>query len=105
MSRQLASEGGNDASLRLGRSSVIAFAVWDGSNEDRDGQKAVSVWLAMTFPAAEPTLLDAWPFLLLMVLVFGVIAVIMVVGGREPAAGVGWPGGRPPGEADPSGSA
>lgn len=42
--RQLRSKGQLDAQLKLGSTVPVAFAVWNGSQEDRDGQKAVSTW-------------------------------------------------------------
>jgi hypothetical protein len=102
MSRSLATEEPDDAVLRRDRRSVIAFAIWDGSQGDRDGQKSVSAWLSLSFGAREPGIFDIWPFLLLLVLVLGVIGAMMVVGARQPAAGVGWPGGRPPGSDAPT---
>ena len=50
--RDLASAGGHDAQL-AGRASIpVAFAVWDGSAGDRNGQKRVSTWVTLTLPAA-----------------------------------------------------
>ncbi|MBI4055365.1 MAG: c-type cytochrome [Elusimicrobia bacterium] len=42
--RGLRSEGGSDAQFERGGKFPIAFAVWDGSKGDRDGQKAVTPW-------------------------------------------------------------
>ncbi|MBI1864422.1 MAG: hypothetical protein HYR98_01575 [Nitrospirae bacterium] len=42
--RDLRSRGALDAPLEPGRAIPVAFAVWNGSAEDRDGQKAVSTW-------------------------------------------------------------
>lgn len=42
--RALRSDDRGDVSFSPGRVYPIAFAVWDGDREDRDGQKAVSTW-------------------------------------------------------------
>jgi DMSO reductase family type II enzyme heme b subunit len=44
MTRAIRSESDRDAEFTTGHFLPIAFAVWDGSQKDRDGQKAVSVW-------------------------------------------------------------
>lgn len=42
--RELRSKGPFDVQLKTGGVFPIAFAVWDGSKGDRDGQKAVTTW-------------------------------------------------------------
>lgn len=42
--RQLNVEDAKDIPLRVGQNTSVAFAVWDGSAGDRDGQKSVSIW-------------------------------------------------------------
>ncbi|MBI4614259.1 MAG: c-type cytochrome [Planctomycetes bacterium] len=42
--RGLESTGSLDAKLTTGSEIPVAFAIWDGSQEDRDGRKAVSTW-------------------------------------------------------------
>lgn len=42
--RELRSKGPFDVPLKTGGAFPIAFAVWDGSKGDRDGQKAVTTW-------------------------------------------------------------
>lgn len=44
MVRELRSTSDRDAQFAAGQSLPVAFAVWDGAEGDRDGQKAVSVW-------------------------------------------------------------
>ncbi|MBI3989644.1 MAG: c-type cytochrome [candidate division NC10 bacterium] len=44
MIRKLRTEDGKDAQFIPGQTTSIAFAVWDGAQGDRDGQKAVSTW-------------------------------------------------------------
>lgn len=48
MTRPLASgESENEARLEPGRLQAIAFAVWNGENEERNGQKAVAPWFQL----------------------------------------------------------
>jgi hypothetical protein len=42
--REMRSKGERDTQFIPGQSLPVAFAVWDGAQGDRDGQKAVSVW-------------------------------------------------------------
>jgi mono/diheme cytochrome c family protein len=42
--RALRTENPRDAQFAPGTTTTAAFAVWDGAQRDRDGQKAVSVW-------------------------------------------------------------
>ena len=45
MTRSLAVASADDGvSLEPGGRAAVAFAVWDGSHRDRDGQKSVTVW-------------------------------------------------------------
>ncbi len=44
MVRTLRTDSPLDVQFAPGENSAIAFAVWDGAQRDRDGQKAVSVW-------------------------------------------------------------
>ncbi len=92
MSRQLSDGDPNDAVLQPGApAAVVAFAVWDGSNGDRNGQKAVSSWLALTLPQPPVSLLDAWPFLAMLLIVLALSGLVMWVGARQPAIGLGGP--------------
>ncbi|MFQ5912432.1 MAG: ethylbenzene dehydrogenase-related protein [Nitrospinota bacterium] len=45
--RDLASKDPFDVKLKPGGSVPVAFAVWDGSQQDRDGQKAVTTWYTL----------------------------------------------------------
>ncbi|HKY70905.1 MAG TPA: ethylbenzene dehydrogenase-related protein [Nitrospira sp.] len=40
-------EPGNEARLDPGRIQVVSFAVWNGENKERNGQKAVSPWFQL----------------------------------------------------------
>jgi hypothetical protein len=95
MSRDLAVPDPNDALLRRGSGTVAAFAVWDGARGDRDGQKSVSVWLTLAFETPQPGPLEAWPFLVMIVLTLLLAGAVLYIGTRQPAVGLGWPGGRP----------
>jgi len=46
--RSLASKDENDVQLKTGQTIPVSFAVWDGSFEDRDGQKLVTNWYRLT---------------------------------------------------------
>ena len=46
--RPLDGKGDKDVKLRSGSTVDVAFAVWDGSARDRDGQKSVTVWQKLT---------------------------------------------------------
>jgi hypothetical protein len=98
MSRPLDDGDPNDAGLRPGSSAVsIAFAIWDGSRGDRNGQKSVSTWLALALPQAPVGLLDIWPFLFLLMLALFLSGLVLYYGSRQPDIGLGWPNGRPDG--------
>lgn len=45
--REFRSKGPFDVQLKAGGKFPIAFAVWDGSKGDRDGQKAVTTWYVL----------------------------------------------------------
>jgi DMSO reductase family type II enzyme heme b subunit len=49
MRRPLAStDPENEARLEPGRIQAIAFAVWNGENKERNGQKAVAPWFQLS---------------------------------------------------------
>lgn len=54
MSRSLVADPSDAALVPDGPATVVAFAVWDGSHGDRNGQKSVSAWLSLALlgPAA-----------------------------------------------------
>ena len=102
MSRARSDGDPNDANL-LGEhgSTVIAVAAWDGSRGDRDGQKSVSAWLALSVPPRSVGLVDTLPFLFLLALALVLSGLVMLYGSRQPAVGLGWPNGRPDGAEEP----
>ena len=40
----------NDTQFKAGASVPIAFAVWDGSNIERNGMKSLSTWFTLKLP-------------------------------------------------------
>ena len=44
---QDAEDNENEAILKAGRMQAIAFAIWNGENKERNGQKAVASWLQL----------------------------------------------------------
>ncbi len=44
---QVGSEAENEATLIPGRMQAVSFAVWNGENNERNGQKAVASWLQL----------------------------------------------------------
>mgnify|MGYP001194373083 FL=1 len=53
MVRALRTENSRDAQLQPGQETAVAFAVWDGAQRDRNGQKAVSVWQRLLIEAGK----------------------------------------------------
>jgi hypothetical protein len=47
LSRDLASDEEYDASFESGEVYPMAFAVWDGENEERNGRKSTSQWISL----------------------------------------------------------
>ena len=46
--RELKAVDRNDIGFSTGSSVSVAFAIWDGSKRDRNGQKMVSIWNEVT---------------------------------------------------------
>lgn len=53
LTRTLATQESNDVALNSGGTTPVAFAVWDGSLEDRNGQKMVTNWYKLTITSKE----------------------------------------------------
>ncbi|MGE3938163.1 MAG: ethylbenzene dehydrogenase-related protein [Nitrospirales bacterium] len=56
MKRPLTQEGDdldNEARLVVGRMQAVAFAVWNGENKERNGQKAVASWMQLQIDPGE----------------------------------------------------
>lgn len=90
-SRDLASSEKDDISFQPGKTYSVAFAVWDGANHDRNGQKSTSQWVSLQLPsppgapapavpeAAGPAgLFTARNITLAM---FGILFILIVIGG------------------------
>lgn len=52
-SRDLASNEADDIIFNPGKVYSLAFAVWDGANGDRNGQKSTSQWVSLQLAAAQ----------------------------------------------------
>ena len=48
--RSLETSDANDTQFKAGASVPIAFAIWDGSNIERNGMKALSTWFTLKLP-------------------------------------------------------
>ena len=48
--RSLETSDANDTQFKAGASVPIAFAVWDGSNIERNGMKSLSTWFTLKLP-------------------------------------------------------
>jgi hypothetical protein len=53
-SRDLGSTESEDITFQPGKAYSLAFAVWDGSNEERNGQKSTSQWVTLQLRAGPP---------------------------------------------------
>ena len=53
-SRNLASTETDDINFTPGQVYSIAFAAWDGANDERNGQKSTSQWVSLQFERAAP---------------------------------------------------
>ncbi|MEY4529052.1 MAG: hypothetical protein RL768_2771 [Nitrospirota bacterium] len=50
VTRALKTPDTNDVQLTPGSTIPVAFAVWDGTNVERNGMKAISTWFSLRFP-------------------------------------------------------
>ena len=89
-SRDLASSETVDVTFVPGKTYSVAFAVWDGANGERNGQKSTSQWVNLQFGSApRPAAVEEqvkpqkpwWQTTQVITLVmFGVLAVLFIVG-------------------------
>jgi hypothetical protein len=90
-SRSLESSEKGDVSFQSGKTYSVAFAVWDGANEERNGQKTTSQWISLQLrsaprsPAAAPAEKPAAPQGLINpsnigYILFGGIAILILIG-------------------------
>ena len=86
-SRDLASPETDDASFALGKAYSIALAVWDGANNERNGQKSTSQWVTFQLssgPRVKPASQDAiagppsWLRQNLLLIIFGFLTLILL---------------------------
>jgi DMSO reductase family type II enzyme heme b subunit len=48
--RSLSTNDPNDVQFKAGATVPVAFAVWDGSNVERNGMKGISTWFTLKLP-------------------------------------------------------
>ncbi|MEO8423941.1 MAG: ethylbenzene dehydrogenase-related protein [Actinomycetota bacterium] len=82
-SRSFSSAGADQPAFAVGDDTDIAFAVWDGSNGDRDGQKQVSQFVQMEFSNDTATPGWGWLPIAIAFALFIPILVLMVRGGSR----------------------
>jgi Ethylbenzene dehydrogenase len=89
-SRSLTSSEADDVSFQPGKTYSVAFAVWDGANKERNGQKSTSQWVSLQLSnppgsQAAPTQAAAAPQGVatprnVAYLLFGLLAVLIIIG-------------------------
>src|SRR3990170_8652907 len=80
--RTLAAANSDEVDIVRGVPLVIAFAAWDGANQDRNGQKSTSSWYEM--PLAVPAETGGTDWIVRAVIVIAVlVALILVMRGRR----------------------
>lgn len=84
-SRSFASLGADQPAFAVDEETDIAFAVWNGKNGDRDGQKQVSQFVRMRFSKEAPTPGWRWVPIVLVFALFIPVLVLMARGGRREA--------------------
>ena len=87
-SRNLTSSEADDVSFQSGKTYSVAFAVWDGANKERNGQKSTSQWVSLQLsnapglPAASPAETITPPGFAttsnITYLIFGVLAILII---------------------------
>lgn len=84
-SRSFVAPGKDQPGFAVGQRADIAFAVWDGRNRDRDGQKQVSQFVQMSMTAASPPS-QGWDWVPMTIglLLAASILVLLVRGARSP---------------------
>jgi complex iron-sulfur molybdoenzyme family reductase subunit gamma len=83
-SRSFVSPGADQPAFAADQRTDVAFAVWNGRNSDRNGQKQVSQFVRMVFARTGPPSQDfAWlPTALAFVLVIWILALLVRGAGR-----------------------
>lgn len=90
-SRDLTSSEPEDVSFQPGKTYSVAFAVWDGANEERNGQKSTSQWVSLQLLSAPgspatpaPDAAEPEGFLTtrnITFLMLGLLVVLIIIGG------------------------
>ena len=83
LSRSYASAGDDQPTFATGDTTDIAFAVWDGSNGDRDGKKQVGQFVRLTFSQDSAVPGGEWLKIVMPLALLIPILVLMVRGGRS----------------------
>jgi hypothetical protein len=84
-SRPFSSAGADQPAFAMGDTTDVAFAVWNGSNGDRDGQKQVSQFVRMEF--SNDTASAGWmwlPVVVVFALLLPILALMVRGGLRSP---------------------
>ena len=90
-SRDLTALSSNDAKFEAGKIYPMAIAAWDGVNNERNGQKSVSAWIALSVsrtPTVKPQTVAATPPIdlgQLSILLLSIVAIITAIG-----VSIGW---------------
>ncbi len=86
-SRDLTALSSDDAKFEAGKIYPMAIAAWDGANNERNGQKSVSAWIALSVsrtPTAKPeAVVPSAPPIdlgLLSILLLSIVAIITAIG-------------------------
>lgn len=90
-SRDLESSEQDDVSFLPGKTVSVAFAVWDGANEERNGQKSTSQWVSLQLLSAPGSPAPAEPEAAepeglfstrnVTILLFGGLILMLIIGG------------------------
>lgn len=90
-SRDLTALSPDDAKFEAGKIYPMAIAAWDGANNERNGQKSVSAWIALSVsrtPTVKPQTVAPTPPIdlgLLSILLLSIVAIITAIG-----VSIGW---------------
>jgi hypothetical protein len=89
-SRDLASTSAEDVTFSAGKTHAVAFAVWDGANDERNGQKSTSQWLSLQLGQARSPAAGTEAALVqipwykdpqtMAVILYGALAILVVIG-------------------------
>jgi hypothetical protein len=90
-SRELSTNTAEDVAFATGKTHAVAFAVWDGANKERNGQKSTSQWISLQLgqarspaagqeaaPVEKPWFKDPQT---MAIVLYGTLVVLVVIGG------------------------